>query len=236
MKIRAPLLARRLHKWIALVVGVQALVWTLSGLYMVAIDLDFIHGDHLVREEVRRPLDLTATGDPLVAARAVEGATGARLHWLLERPVYIVSAPNGAVILDVRTMTNLPPPSEQDIRRIAAARYNGAEPIIAVHRLQQVPFEIRGRTAPLWRVEFESWNRPTLYFSAQTGELLSRRHELWRAFDFLFGLHIMDYDAREDPNNPLLRVFSWAALTLMLTGAWLLIYSFPRRKRRKAVA
>lgn len=233
---RAPLLARRLHKWIALVIGVQALVWSLSGFYMVAIDLDFIHGDHLVREEAPRSLDVAALGDPLFAARAVPGATGVRLHRVLGRDIYIAAGPHGDVALDARTLERLSRPTEADIRRIAGERFNGPEPIVGVELLDEVPFEIRGRRGPLWRVQFEGWNKPTLYFSASTGELLTRRHELWRVFDFLFGLHIMDYSDREDPNNLLLRVFSWAALTLMLTGAWLLLYSFPRRKRRRSAA
>lgn len=236
MNKRLPLLVRRLHKWIALVIGVQAVVWTLSGFYMVAIDLAFIHGDHLIREERARSLDAAALGDPLMAARAVSGTTGVRLQRVLGRDVYIAAAPHGEVALDARSLERLPPPTDTDIRRIARERFNGPEGIVGVELLHDVPFEVRGRRAPLWRVQFEGWNKPTLYISAATGELLTRRHELWRVFDFLFGLHIMDYSDRENPNNLLLRVFSWGALTLMLTGAWLLLYSFQRRKRRRSVA
>lgn len=236
LNTRFPLLARRLHKWIALIVGVQAMVWTLSGFYMVVIDLDFIHGDHLVREETSRLLDVAALGDPLLAARAVPGATGVRLHRVIGRDIYIAAGPQGDIALDARSLERLPRPTEADIRRIAQERFNGSEPIVGAELLDEVPFEIRGRRAPLWRVEFEGWNKPTLYLSASTGELLSRRHELWRVFDLLFGLHIMDYSERENPNNMLLRIFSWAALTLTLTGAWLLLYSFPRRKRRRSAA
>ena len=99
--------------------------------------------------------------------------------------------------------------------------------------INEVPGEIRGRKPPLWRADFDGWNKPTLYFSAQTGELLSRRHELWRVFDFVWMLHIMDYDTRDNVNNTLLRVFTWGAVAMALSGAWLLLYSFPRRRRRK---
>ena len=232
MKTSTPLIARRFHKWIALIIGVQALVWTLSGLYMVAIDLDFIHGDHLIKEETPQRLELSSLSDPLAAARSIPGATGVRLRRILGRSLYVVTAPDGPVVLDAGSLARVPSPGEEDIRRIARERLNGSEPITTVELRGEVPFEIRGRAAPLWRVQFEGWNKPTLYF-AVTGELLSRRHELWRIFDFLFGLHIMDYDERENPNNLLLRVFSWGALTLTLSGAWLLVYSFPKRKRRK---
>ncbi len=90
------------------------------------------------------------------------------------------------------------------------------------------------RKPPYWQVEFEGWNRPTLYLSPQTGELISRRHALWRVFDFAWMLHIMDYDERTDVNNPLLRVATWSAFAMALSGAWLLIWSFKRRKGKKA--
>ena len=37
--------ARKAHKWIGLVIGVQALLWMCSGLYMTSISIDVIHGE-----------------------------------------------------------------------------------------------------------------------------------------------------------------------------------------------
>ena len=88
----------------------------------------------------------------------------------------------------------------------------------------------------MWRVEFAGWNKPTLYLSPVTGELVSRRHELWRIYDFVWMLHIMDYAERENVNNPLLRAFTWGAVLMALSGAWLLVFAFPRKKRKKARA
>ena len=42
-------LARSLHKWFGLIIGLQILIWLATGLYMVVLDLDFIHGDPLVK-------------------------------------------------------------------------------------------------------------------------------------------------------------------------------------------
>ena len=53
--MKPSLLSRSLHKWLALFVGLQLLVWAVTGFYMVAIDLDFIHGDSLVRN-LRTPV------------------------------------------------------------------------------------------------------------------------------------------------------------------------------------
>ena len=234
MAISASLLARRTHKWLALFVGLQALIWTLSGLYMTVVHIDIIHGDHFIRHAAARPIDPARLVDPLAAARAVPGADGVRLHWLLDRPTYIVSGKGGASLVDAATGERLPPPSETQVRQLADHWFTGDERLVKVSLIDRIPGEIRGRKPPLWRADFDGWNKPTLYFSPQTGELVSRRHELWRVFDFVWMLHIMDYETRDNVNNPLLRVFTWAAVVTALSGAWLLVYSFPRRKRRKA--
>lgn len=38
------------HRWLSLVFGLQMVVWAISGSYMVFFDLDYIHGDHLVKD------------------------------------------------------------------------------------------------------------------------------------------------------------------------------------------
>ena len=235
MPVRLPLVARRLHKWIALFLAAQIVVWAVSGLYMTSVHIDIIHGDHFIRREEPRPLQPGSLVDPLrLLARAPAGS-GLRLGWLEDRPVFVASGPSGASSLfDARSGAPLPAPGEAQIRRLARYWYDGRDPIVSVRIIKDLPSEIRGRRSPVWRVDFAGWNKPTLYFSPETGELLTRRHELWRAFDFLWMLHIMDYETRDNVNNPLLRVFTWGAVLMALSGTWLLAYNLPRRRRRKA--
>jgi hypothetical protein len=200
---------------------------------MTAVHIDFIHGDHFIHEPEPRPLDPSAIVDPASAARAVPGAQSAKLHWLLDRPAYIVASEEGPKLVDAATGSVLPPPSEADIRRLAQYRFRGEEKLESVRLIDELPGEIRGRKPPVWRADFGGWNKPTLYFSPATGELLTRRHELWRVFDFVWMLHIMDYETRDDVNNWLLRPFTWGALLMAVSGAWLLLYSFPWRRWRK---
>ena len=232
--IRWPLLARRIHKWLALFVGLQAVIWTLSGLYMTAVHIDIIHGDHFVRMAEPRSVGAAEIIDPVAAARLVPGGETLKLNWLQDRPTYIVSADGTQALIDAGTGARLPPPSEAEIRQLADHWFTGQERLAHVALVHDLPGEVRGRKPPLWRAEFEGWNQPTLYFSPATGELVTRRHELWRIFDFVWMLHIMDYDERENVNNWLLRGFTWVAVAMALSGAWLLFYSFPRRKCRKA--
>ena len=40
--------SRKFHKWLMLFVGVQFVIWSITGAYMVFFDIDYIHGDSLV--------------------------------------------------------------------------------------------------------------------------------------------------------------------------------------------
>ncbi|MCW6529957.1 PepSY domain-containing protein [Sphingomonas sp. MMSM20] len=231
--IRWPLVARRFHKWLALLVGVQVVLWTLTGFYMVVVHIDTIHGDHLVRAASARAVDLRGIAPPsrILAARA--DVSELRLQHHLDRPVWRAETPDGAALFDARSGQPLPRPTEADIRALARRAYAGTGDIVSVRLLTRAPQEMQARKPPFWQVEFAGWNRPTFYLSPATGELISRRHNLWRIFDFAWMLHIMDYDARTDVNNPLLRVATWSAFAMAASGAWLLIWAFPRRKKKK---
>ena len=222
--------ARRLHKWIAWVIGLQALLWMVSGLYMTAIDIDTIHGDHLAKPDPA-PLSVSAPLNDLdtLAAR-YDGVTAFRLKRLLGREVYELQHAGGVALVDARTGEDLGVLDEARIRELAAGYYTGNAPVRSIEKLATAPAEVSNRPVPLWRVEFADRNETTLYVSATNGDLLAKRHDLWRWFDFFWMLHIMDYEERSDANNALLRVASAIGLVFAVTGVWLLFYSFKRRR------
>lgn len=235
VKIRFRVLARKTHKWFGLLIGLQVVIWSLTGIYMTAVHIDTIHGDHLVRQPVNATIGAGTLSDPLSLA-AKEGATTVRLTWVAGKPIYVAKGPSGERAFSATSAASLARPDERAIRALAASYYAGAGAIVSSRLITDLPGEIRGRKPPLWRVEFDHWNRPTFYLSPVTGELVSRRHELWRVFDFLWMLHIMDYDERENVNNSLLRIFTWGAVLMALSGIWLLFFAFPQRRKARGPA
>jgi len=233
-KIRWPLLIRRTHKWLALFIGAQVVLWTLTGFYMVVVHIDIIHGDNLVRPAVVEPIDLRGVVPPSQIVAATPSVSELRLQRHFDRLVWRAQMPDGTRLFDGQTGQRLPNLSEAEIRELARRIIADDRDIVSATLLTQAPLEMQSRKPPFWQVEFAGWNRPTLYLSPTTGELISRRHALWRVFDFAWMLHIMDYEKRTDVNNPLLRVATWSAFAMAVSGAWLLFWSFPRRKRRKA--
>lgn len=233
MSIRWPLLVRRIHKWLALFVGIQAVIWTASGMYMVAVHIDYIHGDHLVRAEVPKPVDLAGFVEPSTILAREPRAREVRLGRMLDQPIWRAETPDGVRVFDARSGRLLPPLTRSQVEEAARRIYTGDPTIVSTKLLTTAPLEMQSRKPPYWQVEFEGWNRPTLYISPATGELISRRHNLWRIFDFAWMMHIMDYSERTNVNNPLLRVATWSAAAMALAGAVLLIWSFPKTKKKK---
>lgn len=232
--MKPALLSRTLHKWLGLFVGLQLVLWTVSGFYMVVVDLDFIHGDSLVRN-LRVPL---TTGEELVSVTRVAEhypeVTQVALRSVagLSVPVYDVTTNGRKVLVDAHSGRQLSPLSQDTIRELARNFYAGAGTIATVTLIERSPpLEIQTRPLPLWRVDFDDGLQTSLYLHPDTGALVTRRHRFWRWFDFLWMFHIMDYDDRMDMNNGLLRVTTVLGLITVSSGIWLLYFSFRRRRR-----
>ena len=232
--MKVAFLFRKYHKWLALVVGIQALIWCISGLYMTAVHIDIIHGDHLVKETKAMPLDSRDVKElPDSLLIEFDSIKSVRLAQTIAGPTYFIRTKSGQVRVSATTLEKLPPIDEAQIRAIANHVYAGESQIESVILLDEYPQELGGRKLPIWRVQFDDWLVSTLYFLPDTGQLRSKRTDLWRWFDILWMLHIMDYETREEINNNLLRVASSIGLLLALTGVGLLFHSFKNQRAKE---
>ena len=225
---------RRWHTWIGLVIGVQVLLWMISGLYMVAVDIDFIHGDTLVRNERPTLVGIDRTIPIGVLLDRYQGLYSAKLKALpgMEHPIYELGTPDGLLTIDAVSGAVLSPLAQSTVENLARQYYTGSAPILKVELIETVPVEIRGQPPYLWRVDFDDWLQTSFYLYSDTGALVTRRHRLWRIFDTFWMLHVMDYGyERDDVNNGLLRVAAAVGLVFAITGLWLLVYSFGRTQR-----
>ena len=226
----------KIHKWLALLMAIQILFWFVSGLFFAAVPIEQVRSEHMKAEQAAAPVDL-AVAAPGLARLAAEGVSGERveLRMLLGHPVALVTAREGRPrLFDLRSGRPASPISALAAARIAEADLAGDARAVRVDRVVENSPEYRG-ALPAWRVEFEDANR-SLYVAADTGAVTARRSTLWRVYDFLWGLHIMDWRGHEDFNNPLLIVFTILGLIVIVTGVVMfpsrLGYTAWRRRRR----
>jgi len=221
--------ARRAHKWIALVIGVQALLWMVSGLYMTVISIDVIHGDHLAHTKAPPLTPNARLVDPAGLAERYPELERIRLKRFMEQEVYEIHHRGTVSLVNAQSGEAMGPLDEAAAKRLALSLYSGKAPLQSIALLTKAPQEVASRRVPIWQAKFSDRGETTLYLSPTTGELLAKRHSLWRWFDFLWMFHIMDYEERSDVNNTLLRVAASIGLIFALSGVWLLFYSFRRR-------
>jgi len=78
--------------------------------------------------------------------------------------------------------------------------------------------EYRGGELPAWQINLVGDEQAVVYVGALSGKIRAVRTQPWRWFDFLWSLHIMDYEEREDFNHLLIQVMASLSLLTVLSG------------------
>ena len=218
----------RWHVWLGWLIGVPIIIWTASGLLMVAQPIENVRGNHLRSEAPM--LDAIRPVAPLLEGRTAKSLT---LQQNDSGPFWVIAyADGGKRRADALTGALLPPVSAAEADAIARAARADSAAIRSVKRFDagNAPSDQRsGRSA--WQVAFDDDAR--FYIDADTGELLSVRTRFWRVFDFMWGLHIMDLQTREDTSHPILIGSAALALAGSILGFVLL---FTRRRRKRSIS
>lgn len=231
--------SNQVHKWLALVVGVQVLFWVGGGLLMTMMPIEQVRSEHRVADAPAVAVDPAGVIGAAETARAagVAAFSKAEVRSTPRGPVWTLTPVEGEpVTVSAIDGRPLPPLDGAEARRLAALAYAGPGKPVSAAFLPEAPEET-GRKGPLWRVDFDDRERTSFYLSPETGEVLTRRSELWRFFDLMWRLHVMDWDDGEDFNHPLIVVTAAGATFVVLSGFVLLWFRLrPVRRRRRTDA
>jgi uncharacterized iron-regulated membrane protein len=239
---------RKLHRWLGLLMALQIIAWMVSGLYFSIFPIEVIRGEHLTHEAPDlKAADLEGLISPdaawSVLSRSREGKVTPEqvsLVSVMDQTWYRVSgtgADKGFTrLVNARTGELLDFLDADAAKNIALERLIGEGNIIAVDLIEHAEpdSEIRGRQLPIWRVTFSEPENLSIYIDGWTGDLLTRRTTRWRIFDFLWMLHIMDFDERDDFNTPLLQIAAGLGLIVALSGLifWAMTTKLFRSRKR----
>lgn len=221
------LMLQKLHKWVALFVGIQLLLWTISGLVFTLLDPKSVSGELLASP----PPISTLTAETTVADPSAWMWSYADLsvHEVSLRPldggwVYRIAHEGG---VELRQAADGAPLVIDAVRarRLALDHYRGEGKLVSVSYLAKPTLETREAGAT-WQAAFDDLAGTNLYFSADDGTMVAARTDVWRVFDFFWMLHTMDYAGRDDFNNPLVILVGSAALWIGITGVLLLLRVF----------
>lgn len=223
-------LVRKSHRYLGLVLGIQFLAWTLGGLYFSWTNIEQIRGEDLRAEKKPLPiqaqnaslgigilLDSLQRSAPNVLFRSIQ------IVEILDKVYYQIhlESPSHEVLLfEVTTLLPKAALSEQEAKEVALKSLKKPSEIVKIEYLTTTNrhHEYREKPLPAYAISFGAPNHTTVYVSPELGTVQSYRSNAWRVFDFLWMLHTMDYESRDDLNNWLLRVFSIFGLITIFSG------------------
>jgi uncharacterized iron-regulated membrane protein len=258
MKRKTHLRIRKTHRYLGLITGIQFVMWTVGGIYFSFSDMDEIHGDHQRKAGhavFQTDVELVSPAEVLAQLPEASTVTSVRLIDIMGLPHYQVAYQttdghtahgpeheHGA--MPTRTQLALAAtgelrPALNEQEAIELARQSFVEPV----EVAQVEYltkesldghhEYRSGALPAWAVTMEHPTQTTVYVAAEQGVVTKFRNNKWRVFDFLWMLHTMDYQGRDNFGNILLRIFSLAGMVTILSGLALYLASSGSGRRGK---
>ena len=221
---------KKLHKWVGLLIGLQVVLWLLSGLVISLLDPEKVSGEQWAAPGADKSpaLQSGVVLEPSeLPAGLLADALGISLTNNQGQAIYRIKRAGGETLVNavdgsiVRT-------SKADAKKLAREDFIGDGDIVSIQAGRAPDQETRNSIGDYWKVDFSDDADTSLYISASSGEILARRNSYWRVRDFFWMLHIMDYSDREDFNNPLIIFVALIAIWLGISGFMLLIGSFSR--------
>lgn len=225
-------LASFVHKWLALLVGIQIVFWVVSGLFFTIFPIEQIRSENLIRPSQAQPLE-TATLASLASLRGNQNALPTKLT-IERRPTGQVVVAEFAdappILFDATTLQRLSPLSAEQANAVARTHVTLTSEPTSATLVTEETAEYRG-ALPAWRVQFPDGDL-SVYVAQNTGAVTARRSDLWRLYDTLWALHIMDWQNHEDFNHPLIILVTVITLLSVIAGIFLIPYRIRFRRSR----
>lgn len=215
---------RKVHRYLGVFLGLQFLMWTISGIYFSWTDIDEIHGDHFRMKD-----PVSTRFDDLIfplSDHQTEGITSLELRDIGGAPFYWI---NNSYLMDARTGQKRTGITEEEAVKVARAYMLPELEVKSVERIESVDkhHEYREKPLPAYVISYDTPKQVKAYISIEDGAFQTVRYRDWRWFDFLWMTHTMDYQGRDDFNTVLLRGFSLMGLITVLSGFILFYLSSP---------
>ena len=203
-------MVRVFHKYLSLIISIQLLVWTISGIYFAFNKIELVRGEQYIIKDKPSSIEINNLNISSNVKNIeifkrlnqwvvkAEMDAGFKYQDLLGNEVYELS-PNEAIEV-VKLKTILSP--------IDAIKINESSS----------RSEFRGRSLPIYKIKTDSSDDTNVYVDVMSGKIVAIRSDSWRVWDFLWGAHIIDYKERDNINNILLKIFSVLALFSSLSG------------------
>jgi len=223
---------RAWHRWLGLFTSIQLLLWTVSGLFFTVPDITDVRGEQYrltkdnleiesspknlapIQSIIKNDSDFMDEDFKIILKKRAQS-------WVYEvqsskRKTKIFNAFNGQQLGSI---------SQSEAIWVVDNKTTMKPIGVELINEPKIGSEYRGRDLPLYRVRVEKPESGVVYIDPTTGDIMAIRTKLWRAWDFLWSLHIMDYRERDDFSHWLIRIFAALSVLTVVSGIVLWIIS-----------
>ena len=208
-------LVRKTHKYLSILISIQLLLWTISGIYFAFNQIELVRGEQYRLPQVFS-IDLSKINLVLDSVKNIQVARR------LGEEILIIRKEAGTEYLNLEGVA-LEKLSREEAKSIVSS-VTSLMPLAVEEINDPEPgSEYRGRNLPLFKVVTQDQENDEInvYVDAISGQVVAIRSQQWRLWDLMWGLHIMDWETRDEINNWLLKLFSVLALISSLTGVFI---------------
>lgn len=203
---------RNTHKYLSFFISIQLLLWTISGIYFAFNKIENIRG-----EQYRAQTSSNYNFQKIEFE--IPDAVSVNVKKRLDKTIIAASTKSGMRYFS------------EDGGALQKISFDEAKQLVSKHTFlkptsveeiytSEKGSEYRGRQLPIYKVITRNANDNEInaYLNIFTGEVIAIRSAQWRIWDLMWGFHIMDWQARDNIDNLLLKIFSILALISSISG------------------
>lgn len=236
--------ARKAHRYLGVVIGIQFFFWTAGGLYFSWTNIKEIRGEDTRKEQPGLNIDSSFI-EPAKAISeikrtdTVKNLTSVQFINIGSSTYYQVNFNNGyrakSRLVNASTGELKEPLTQKEAVDLAIAHLEQPEAPSGVQYITTTAadHEYRDKPLPAYAVTFKGRLNTTVYVAAEMGTVQSFRNNQWRVFDFLWMLHITDFKSRDNINNWALRILSALGIVTLLSGYLLYFITIKKTKKNQ---
>jgi ferredoxin len=223
---------QRLHKWLALLVGLQLTLWLVTGLLFNLLDAEYLDGNRYRERSMAATTEPPAPVAALLGRYGTTNLTSVRLGQLLGRPVYHLIRQDGATHFWADSLEEIELTPTQ-ILEIARNSYSGPG-ALSTPQAQAASFSRFGGSGQVYLINAGDELHTRIYIDGKSGAVLGHLNSGSDLKDWLFMLHFMDYETEDGLsfNHLLVRLVALLALLLGISGTVMLGYRIKQGQLR----
>ena len=242
MSRKRHLITRKAHRYLGLFIGIQFLFWTLGGIYFSWNNMKDVHGKTLLDVSEKHfnftmNQSLISCLDSLKKKKAI---ISSQIQGIVVGNDSLLRISSGKQIALIKFTKGSYQLRNQLSKKEVIAFVKGR--LYAPISIKKTIFldeklnkhhEYREKPLPVYSVQLNHETNTKIYVHPKLAKITSVRNDNWRRFDFLWMLHVMDFETRDHITNWLLRIFSLLGLLTILTGFYLYFLSSPTLRKVK---